>query len=159
MAEVNMYRAREIYYDIVGTLNAMGWRFDRLDDKLAIKTGVKSQDLPIEFIMMVDANHQLVLLKSFLPIVVPENKLFDMAFAVCLVNGRLANGNFDFDFETRKISFRLCNSYMDSTVGQEVYRYMIGVSTHTIDDYNEKFYLLSTGKMSMDQFITLVLNR
>ena len=74
MSEVNMYKARETYYDIIGTLNEMGWRYDRFDEKLAIKTGVKSQDLPIEFIMMVDAKHQLVLLKSFLPFAVPEDK-------------------------------------------------------------------------------------
>ena len=67
MAETNMKKAKEVYSTLVGMLEKRGWSFDRHDSELVISSGVKGDDLPIEFIVVVNAKQQVVEFLSRLP--------------------------------------------------------------------------------------------
>ena len=45
----------------------------------------------------------------------------------------------------------MVQSYRDSLIDMEVFKYMIYVSLNTIDEYSEKLYLLSRGKITLDE--------
>ena len=73
--------------------------------------------------------------------------------AVCVANYGLINGSFDYDLSDGEIRFRLVSSYRESILSEALFNYMIVVSAGTVDDYNDKFLMVSNGMMSAEDFI------
>ena len=69
------------------------------------------------------------------------------------MNDRLVDGSFDFDMAEGRISFRLTTSYIESILGKKLFEYMLMVSASTIDEYNDKFLMISKGMISFEQFL------
>jgi len=90
---------------------------------------------------------------SKLPFNVEEDKRIDVALAICAVNYWLADGSFDYDLSDGSILFRLTSSYKESTLGEALFEYMVVVSAATVDNYNDKFFMMSKGMMTYQQFI------
>ena len=153
MAEVNMAKAKEIFDALVDMLDTRGWKYDKFEEDLVIKSGIKGEDLPIEFIVVVKPKNQVVQLLSRLPFEIPEEKRVDAAIAICVANNGLVDGSFDYDISDGQITFRLTSSYRESTLGADLFEYMILVSAGTIDDYNDKFFMIAKNMMSVQQFI------
>ena len=153
MAEVNMEKAKEIYDALVNMLDTRDWKYEKFEEDLVIKSGIKGEDLPIEFIMAVKPGNQVIQLLSRLPFQIPEEKRVDAAIAICVVNNRLVDGSFDYDISSGDIVFRLTSSYRESVLGADLFEYMILVSAGTIDDYNDKFFMLAKDMISVQQFI------
>ena len=152
MAE-DMVKALEVYSTICSMLDNKDWRYEKLDDKLMIKSGVKGDDFPIDFFMRVNPRNEVVSFISFLPFNVPEDKRVDLAIAICSANYGLVDGSFDFDITDGSIMFRLTSSYKDSALGEDLFEYMLMVSASTIDEYNDKFFMISKGMLPLEQFI------
>ena len=153
MAEVNMAKAKEIFDALVNMLDTRDWKYDKFEEDLVIKSGIKGDDLPIEFIVVVKPKNQVVQLLSRLPFQIPEEKRVDAAIAICVANNGLVDGSFDYDIAEGNITFRLTSSYRESTLGADLFEYMILVSAGTIDDYNDKFFMIAKDMMSVQQFI------
>ena len=152
MAEVNMAKAQEIFDALVNMLDTRDWKYEKFEEDLVIKAGIKGEDLPIEFIVVVKPKNQVVQLLSRLPFTIPEDKRVDAAIAVCVVNNGLVDGSFDYDITEGDITFRLTSSYRESTLGADLFEYMILVSAGTIDDYNDKFFMLGKNMMTVQDF-------
>ena len=103
--------------------------------------------------MVVKPKNQVVQLLSRLPFQIPEEKRVDAAIAICVANNGLVDGSFDYDISDGDITFRLTTSYRESTLGADLFEYMILVSAGTIDDYNDKFFMIAKDMMSIQQFI------
>jgi hypothetical protein len=153
MAEVNMEKAREIYDSLIRMLDERDWKYDKYEDKLMIKSGIKGEDLPIEFLMVVRPKQQVIQLLSHVPATMPEDKRVEGALAVCVANNGLVNGSFDYDVGDGTITFRLTTSYRETVLSADLLEYMIMVSAGTIDDYNDKFFMISKNMMSIQDFI------
>lgn len=154
MAEENNYAlAQETFNTLCKMLDANDWHYDKNDDELTIKSGAQGDDLPVPFTFKVDAKRSLVLLLSEIPISVPESKRMDVAIAVSVVNFLLVDGSFDFDVKDGHLLFRMTNSFLDSKIGDTLLAYLLIASFKIIDRYNDKFLLLSTGAISLEQFI------
>ena len=153
MAEVNMEKAKEIFNALVDMLDTRDWKYDKFEEDLVIKSGIKGEDLPIEFIVVVKPKNQVVQLLSRLPFQIPEEKRVDAAIAICVANNGLVDGSFDYDISDGNITFRLTTSYRESTLGADLFEYMILVSAGTIDDYNDKFFMIAKDMMTIQQFI------
>jgi hypothetical protein len=153
MAEINMEKAKEIFDALVNMLDTRGWKYDKHEEDLLIKSGIKGDDLPIEFIVVVKPRNQVVQLLSRLPFQMPAEKRVEGAIAVCVANNGLVDGSFDYDMSDGDITFRLTSSYRESTLGADLFEYMIMVSAGTIDDYNDKFFMIAKDMMSIQQFI------
>lgn len=95
-------------------------------------------------------NEQLI---SPIPFSVPEDKRIDMSLAITTINNHLVDGFFDFDMSNGKINFQLTASYIESILGKNLFDYMLNVSAITVDEYNEKFLLISKGIITLEQFI------
>ena len=152
--EKDLQKAKKTYETLCGMLTAHDWTFEKDDDALEIKCGVQSEDLPMEISIRVDVKRSFVILLSHLPFVVSEDKRFDLAVAVSVVNNTLVAGSFDYDVKTGHMFFRMTTSFLGSELGEEAFIYMICCSCQTIDEYNDKFLLLAKNMMSLEQFIS-----
>ena len=52
----------------------------------------------------------------------------------------------------------MTSSFKDSMLSKEVFEYMVYVSCNTIDDYNEKLFLLSENQLTLEEFLKLFNN-
>lgn len=157
MAEkLDMRKAEEVYKTLIRMLDGIDWNYDRDDDKLLIKSGVKGDDFPVEFIVVVQPKQEVVQFLSTLPFKMPEDKRIDGAVATSVVNYRLVHGSFDYDMRDGRIIFRMTSSYRDSKISEELLEYTIMVSAATVDDYNDKLFMLSKGMITLDDFIKKV---
>ena len=154
MAESNeLALAKTVYADLCETLEKRGLVFEKHDDALVITFSSVGEDFPIDFVLAVEAEPQLLRVYSRLPFTVPEDKRMDLAIATCVASYGLIDGNFDYDISKGIIRFLLTASFRESTIGSGLFDYLIGVSFFTIDKYNDKFFALSKGLMSVNDFI------
>lgn len=151
----DMVKAREVYEGLIDMFDARNWTYTRHDDDLVLSSGVKGDDLPIEFIVAVRAENQVVQLLSRLPFEIPENKRVDAACAICYVNNKILDGSFDYDLFEGKITFRLTSSYRDSELGSDLFGYMVDVSAATIDVYNDRLFMLAKGVVDFSGFVQM----
>ena len=152
MAE-NLVKARAVYNTLIKMLDSRDWKYEKHEDKLLIKSGIQGDDLPVEYIMLVNPRNEVVQFLSSLPFKMPEDKRVDGALAVCVANYGLVDGSFDYDLTDGEIRYRLTSSYRDSELSPEVFEYMMMVAASTVDNYNDKFFMLSKGMITIQQFI------
>lgn len=153
MAEVNMARAKETYSTLCNMLDNKNWHYEKMEEDLIIKSGVKGDDLPIDFIMRVNPRNEVVSFISWLPFKADESKRIDMALAVCVANYGLVDGSFDYDLSDGTLMFRLTSSYKESILSEALLEYMLLVAAGTVDQYNDKFFMISKGALSIEKFI------
>lgn len=153
MEEMNMKKAKEVFDVLVKMLDTRDWKYEKHEEKLLIKSGIKGDDLPVEFIVVVKPRNEVVQFISMLPFNMPEDKRVDGAIAVCAANYGLVDGSFDYDLRDGEIIFRMTSSYRDSHLSEDLFEYMIMVAASTVDQYNDKFFMLAKGMMSVQQFL------
>ena len=155
MAENNMRKAVEVYNTVCSMLDNIGWKYEKVEEKLMIRSGVKGDDLPIEFVVMVKPKNEVVQLLSAMPFNMPEDKRVEGALAICTANYGLIDGSFDYDLSDGQIVFRLTSSYRDSLLSEELFKYMVMVSAATIDKYNDRFFMLAKGMIDVRKFLEM----
>ena len=131
------------------------WHYKKDEEKLSIECGAQGDDLPIELKIHVDADRQLVILLSFLPLTFPEDKRIDGAVAASIINNRLVNGSFDYDITDGRVIFRMTATFLESVLSEEVFKYLLYSSCQIIDEYNDKLLMLAKGMMDMEKFIQM----
>lgn len=152
--EQRQTRAKAVFDKLVKMLEQRDWHFEKQEEDLLIRSGVKTDDLPVEFIMIVNPRQEVVQFLSKMPFSMSEEKRMDGAIAVCVANYGLCDGSFDYNIANGDIIFRLTTSYTGDTVlSDDLLEYMILVASNTVDDYNDKFFMLSKGVMKLQQFI------
>ena len=148
-----MKRARDTFATLCSFLESDGWPFNKDEENLVIETSARGNDLAMPIKVKVRADRQLVLLLSTLPFDIPADKRLEVAAAASIVNYRLVNGTFEFNIQTGKLYFRMTNSFIDSTLSPEIFKYMLYCSCGTVDDYNDKFEALVKGEIGLDAFM------
>ncbi len=154
MAEENkLERAQQIFLKTCKVMDDRGWHYQKDEENLAMNFGVRGDDLAMDFRIKVEAERQFVFLTSVLPFIVPEDKRIEMALAVNAVNCKLVAGNFDFLLQDGKVAFRICQTFMESDIGEDALERLIMSACSIIDDQNEKFMGISTGELDLGQFL------
>lgn len=151
--EMNMQKAKEVFDTLIKMLDTRDWQYEKHEDKLLVKSCIKGEDLPIEFIVVVNPRNEVVQFISAMPFNMPKDKRIDGAVAVCVANYGIVDGSFDYDLRDGEIRFRLTSSYRESTLGEDLFEYMIMISASTVDRYNDKFFMIAKGMMTVQQFI------
>ncbi len=151
--EKNMAQAKAVFATLCQALDKHEWHFEKDEEKLAIECGAQGEDLPMKITVKVDADRMLIMLLSHLPFVIQEDKRLDVAIAVSAINNALVDGCFDYDVASGHMFFRMTNSFLESTISEEVFSYMLFCSCQTIDEYNDKFLMLAKGMISIEQFL------
>ena len=154
--EGKLAHAQTTFATLCQVLDDHEWHYEKDENALSIKCGAQGEDLPIHITITVDADRQFVLLLSRLPFVISEDKRRDIAVAVSFVNNELVDGSFDYDIRSGNMFFRMTKSFLESRLGKDAFTYMLFCSAQTIDEYNDKFLMLSKGYMSLEQFRGLI---
>ena len=151
--ELNLKKAKEVFDTLIRMLERRNWKYEKHEDIFLIKSGVKGEDLPIEFVILVKPGNEVVQFISPMPFNIPEDKRVDGALAVCAANYGIVDGSFDYDLRDGEIRFRMTSSYRESTLSEELFEYMVVVAAGTVDRYNDKFFMLAKGMISVQQFL------
>ena len=123
------------------------------EEKLLVHFGVSGDDIPMQFILVVDAERQLVRLMSPMPYKMSEGKRMEGAIATCAASYGMADGSFDYDLSDGEIVFRMTASFRESLIGEGLLQYMISCSCAMVDKYNDQFLAIDKGLMSITDFI------
>lgn len=151
-----MRNAKETYSGFCSMLDKRGYHYERDDEKLAIHTSFRGDDLSMPLTVRVTPNAQLISIFSQMPFVIKREKIGEVALALCAVNDSIVDGSFDFKIDDGRVLFRIAHAFDGSVLGEEAFEYMLNCSVSTIDRFNDKLSDLNDGRMPLDQFIKFV---
>lgn len=151
--EKNVAQSKIVFDTLCTALDERSWKYEKDEEKLIIDSGVSGDDLPIPFKIIVNAEGMVVSLFSALPFTVSEDKRIDVALAITVINELLADGCFRYDVTTGLIIFNITNSYIDSIISEELLYHMILLACQIVDEYNDKFLMISKGLLSLESFL------
>ena len=151
--EMKTKLAQQVYQTLCEAIDNRNWRYGKEEDKLLVHFGVNGDDIPMQFIIFVDEDRQLIRLMSPLPFKMSEAKLMEGAIATCVASYRIADGSFDYDLTDGRIVFRMTASFRGSVIGEGLIQYLISCACAVVDNYNEKFLAIDKDLMSISDFI------
>lgn len=146
-------QALKMFQTLCGVLDAKELNYEADQEKLYVEFGGTGDDLPMHFVITVDAQRDLVILYSSLPFATPEEQIIPMALAIMFINDSLLDGCFDLDVSDGRICFRETNTFRGSLLSAEAIDYMISYSIYVVDEYNDKLLMLSKDAISLGDFI------
>lgn len=151
--EKDLKLAKEAYETLCNTLDEMELKYEKDEDKLIIHFGLAGDDIPMRFIILTDVDRQLIRLMSFMPFKMDETKRVEGALITSYANYKLADGSFDYNLGDGSIIFRMTSSFRESLIGAELFKYMISCAAYSVDKYNDQFFMVSKGMLSVDDFV------
>ena len=146
-------RAQQVYQTICTALDRREWKYGKDEPKFLVHFGVNGDDIPMNFILFVDADRQLVRLLSPLPFKMSEGKRMEGAIAACAASYGMADGSFDYDLSDGEVVFRMTATYRESQLGEGLIHYLISCACAMVDQYNEQFLALDKGVLSIADFL------
>ncbi len=147
--------ADAVFKTLCEMLDDRHWKYEKRPEDLVVHFIVGGDDIPMEFVIYVDPDKELVRMLSQLPFAFSEEKRVEGAIATCQATFRLVDGSFDYDYKTGGILFRLTSSFRGSLISKEMLAYMVDCSCFTIDQYNDKFLMLDKGVLTIEDFFKL----
>ena len=153
MSEIKMERAKKVYATLCEALDERNWKYEKVDDDLLVHFSVNGDDLPIQYIIFVDVDRQLIRLLSHMSFDISEDKRIDGAIATCHATYGLRDGSFDYDLSDGKIVYRMTSAFLDNEVPVSVIQYMIDFTGAVVDKYNDKFFALNKGFLTIEKFL------
>ena len=146
--------ANEVYKTLCGAMDKRGWNYKKDEGNLVVYFGVSGDDIPMDFVLAVDVERQLIRLMSPMPYKISEPKRMEGAIATCIATYGLADGSFDYDITEGSIIFRMTASFRESLIGEGLLQYMISCSCAMVDEYNDKFLAIDKGLISINDFLS-----
>ena len=153
--ELKKKYAEQAFSTLCAALNARNWNYEVEEDNLLVHFGVSGDDIPMKFIIFVDVDRQMIRLLSPLSFKMSEEKRVEGAIATCAASYGMADGSFDYDISDGSISFRMTESFRNCSLGEGVIQYLISCACAMVDQYNDRFYDLARGKMTIKEFSDL----
>lgn len=153
MADEKIKQANIVYRTLCKALDEREWKYAEHPEDLVITFTYTGEDIPMEFVMAVDADRQIVRILSRLPFKFPSDKRVDGAVATSYINYKLADGSFDYDYTTGEILFRLTATFIESIISGDLLWYMVVCACGTVDEYNDKLLMVAKGMLPIEQFI------
>lgn len=149
----NNKNAETVFQTLCEALDDRNWKYDKVPEKFLVHFGVRGDDIPMDFIVYIDPEKELIRMLSEMPFVFGEERRLEGAIATCQATYKLVDGSFDYDFKTGKILFRMTSSFRGSLISKELIEYMIACSCVTVDEYNDKFLMIGKGLLSIEDFL------
>ena len=145
--------ANKNYRCLCGTLDKMNWKYTRQDDARKITTSAVGKDLTIALNFFVDAERQVMYVKSPLPFTIAEKRRDEVEKALHAANYSMLNGCFEYNDKNGYVAFRIVIPFEGCEVSQEMCKYMVALTCQMVDKFNDKILALSEGRMTLKQFL------
>lgn len=156
MNDKDLKQARVVYDTLCELLDKHEFKYKKDEEDLSIFCTMHGDDIPMDLHVEVDAERKLISLVSPLPFEVPQDKRAQIAIAISVINYALADGSFDYNFLNGRILFRMTSSFRDSLIGERLFLYMLAISTGTIDEYNDKLFMVCKRDMEILDIIKFI---
>ncbi len=156
MDSKDLRQAKEVFDTLCGLLDKHKFKYRMNEEALSIAATFHGDDIPMDIGIKVDSERKLISLISPLPFEVPQDKRAQLALAISVINYDLVDGSFDYNFFNGKVLFRMTSSFRDSLIGEELFMYMLAISTGTVDDYNDKLFMVCKHDMELKDIIALI---
>lgn len=150
MAEINTELTKATFNALREAVNGNGWKCIYNEDTLTVQYGVKSDDLQLEFYLLVDPQRQLVLLTCKLPFSFVPHKRVDGAVETCAINYNLIDGNFAYDFINGMCHFKMTCCYRESVISPKAFEFMLNYSVAVLEKYYKRLYHIAIGLESAE---------
>ncbi len=126
---------------------------EQTDARTHIRISFTGNDLPMTLHMILRTDKQIASVLSAMPFRISQEHMQDAALAVIAANHGLIDGSFDLNTKTGEIRFRLTSSYMETTLSEALFSYLMYVSAETIDRFNDRFEALNNGTLTLADFL------
>lgn len=148
--------ADQIYQTLCAALDARGYTYEKNEEKRSIQCTLRGADIPIRFIIIVNDERKLIEFVSVLPCRMPEDKRIEGAIATTIANFGMYDGTIHYNIHDGILLYRMTSCFKgDTKVGQGLFHYMIDCGCTNVDRYNDRFYNLAEGKISIQEFVDL----
>ena len=145
--------AQQVYATMCQALDERNWKYTRFEEDLVVSFGVNGDDLPMNFVLQVDEERQVIRLMSGLPFKMPEDKRVEGAIAAIVASYGMVDGSFDYDLQSGSVLYRMTASFRGSRVGTGLLAYLIDCACAMVDRYNDKFLAISKGILTIQDFL------
>ena len=149
MADIE--KAKDVFEVFKNYLTDKDIHFQADDGSLTIRLVVQGEDLPQPTFIRVMPDKEVVRITSPIPSNIPQEKRTDAA--VVSANYGMINGCFDLDMSDGEIYYRCAQGYMGTDFSDELAAYMLRMVFLITDEYNDKFFLLGKGLLSLEDFL------
>ena len=151
-----MAKASDVYRLFLKHLDEHDFKYEKNDADFVIKMTVQGEDLPQPTAIHVIEKANAVLVRSPMPFSVPENKRTDMAVAITIVNYGMINGGFEMDLSDGELTYKIAHVLFDDDFSEKTIEYMLALTFGATDSFNDKFFGLAMGMMTLEQFVEKV---
>ena len=151
--EKSLALAQQVYKTLCDTLDNCDLKYGKEEDKLLVHFGMNGDDIPMHFIIFVDAKKELVTALSPMPFKMCEEKRMEGAIAACAATYGMVDGSFDYDLSDGTIAFRLTVYFGDSQLGEGIFKYIVGCAGAMAEKYNDMFLALDKGIIGLEDFM------
>ena len=146
-------KAALLYRQLCKNLDDRNWTYEKNEEDMDVIFTVTGEDLPMHYMINVDAERQLIRVISPMPFTFSEDKRMDGALAICIANYGMADGGFDYDVKEGLVTFRLAVCFAGDTVmGDELFNYIVNCPCAMVDFFNDKFMALNKGLIDINKF-------
>jgi hypothetical protein len=150
----DMNKAKAVYDTVCAALDRMKWVYDKEEEELAITTGAKGTDLPIDIVIRVLPEAEVLSVQVPFAFEVPDEHSIDVAIAVTAANYGLIRGCFDYDMTTGDLRFRICAPYNgNTTLAEDVVEMLVLIAATTVDSYQTRLLMVAKGVVTPSQFL------
>lgn len=129
------------------------FHYKKFEEDLVITATFGGDDLPMEMVISINEDPNIISMTSQMPFTVKEDRRVDMAIAVVAANFGRSNGDFDLNLNDGKIFFKNSNFLLNSDLSEDLLDIMFAISLHTIDEYNDKFLALATDMITVKDYM------
>ena len=143
----------EVYNKFKNHLQSKNFKFDAHDDDLVIFLTVHGEDLPQPTLIKVYDDRNVVQIVSPIPVKMPEDKIIDGAAAVTAANYGMLNGCFEMNMSNGEIRFRIAHNFEETGISEKTVQYLLALTFLITDKFNDRFFMLAKGVLSLEQFI------
>lgn len=152
MSEINMEAAKAMYETVCSTLDSMKINYTRHDEDLVVSFCHRGEDMNHQLLIMINAKSEVIRIVERLPYEISEDKMIDVALAVCFINNRLVSGGFTYALD-KNLNYEVAQVYSGSLIGEETVRRMIMALVVTVEEYDDKFMALNKGYLKITDLI------
>ena len=144
--------ASKVYNDLCTHLTACGWKYDRHDEDKVITLTMRGIDLPMELILAIKEEQEVICLYSPIRPTPPKEKRTEIGMAVNMANYAVIFGSFMYDAYDRDLQWHATLPYRDNSITQNQVHYLVMASCAVIDRYSAWFMMLGKGNVTLKQF-------
>ncbi|MGN1409153.1 MAG: hypothetical protein ACI4XJ_03155 [Eubacteriales bacterium] len=153
MSDNRFEAAKNVYDKLCEVFDKRDITYHKDDENMVVNLGITGDDLPMDFVMIIDEKRQLMRLMSPLPFRMPEDKRLEGAIAACAATYAITEGSFDYDISDGSISFRMTASFIESDIGEDLFMFMVAYASTIVDEYNDKFFMIGKGLLGISDFL------